>query len=346
MDASVAQPVVPQRDGDDIVAALSVSLPLRAAVDRLPSAVRHLAGCHFGWWDRRGDPLVSVEGKEVRASLTVLACRAVGGEAEQGVPAAVAVELVHNASLLHDDVIDGDRLRRGRPALWTVFGVPAAILAGDALFFLATQVLLEAGGALATTGLVRLNEAVQQLIAGEYADVTFQDRPAVAIAEAQAMAQSKTGALIAAACALGAVAAGADEARVEPMGAFGAHLGAAFQLTDDLLGIWGDPQTTGKPRWSDLSSRKKSLPITHALASGSAAGQALARLYATPGPLSQLQLDRAARLVEEAGGRSWTQSEARRHVEEALHHLQAAEPEPRAAADMASLARRITGRDR
>lgn len=258
----------------------------------------------------------------------------------------MAVELVHNASLLHDDVIDEDRLRRGRPALWTVFGVPAAVLAGDALFFLASQVLLEAGGALASTGLARLNAAVQHLIDGEYADVTFQDRPTVAIAEAQAMAQSKTGALIAAACALGAVAAGADDGRVEQMRAFGAHLGAAFQLTDDLLGIWGDPQVTGKPRWSDLSARKKSLPITRALASDSAAGQALARLYAMPGSLSLLQLEQAARLVEEAGGRSWSQSEAQRHIEVALHHLRAAEPEPRSAAGMASLARQISGRDR
>ncbi|MFE9637186.1 polyprenyl synthetase family protein [Streptomyces sp. NPDC006463] len=135
-----------------------------------------------------------MESKGIRVALTLLSCQAVDGEAEQAVPAAVAVELVHNASLLHDDVIDGDRLRRGIPALWTVFGVPAAILAGDALFFLANQVLLEAGGALAAEGLPRLNRAVQDLIDGEYADVAFQDRPVVPVGEAQAMAQAKTGA--------------------------------------------------------------------------------------------------------------------------------------------------------
>lgn len=348
MDAPVVPPVVSQRDSEVIGSRvrLLIGRSLRTAVERLPGAMRHLAGCHFGWWDQGGAALTAVEGKGMRAALALLSCQAVGGEAERAVPAAVAVELVHNASLLHDDVIDGDRLRRGRPALWTVFGVPAAILAGDALFFLATQVLLEAGGPLAAAGLTRLNEAVQDLIDGEYADVTFQDRPAVPRGEAQAMAQAKTGALIAATCELGALAGGADDARIELLGAFGSHLGAAFQLTDDLLGIWGDPEATGKPRWADLSARKKSLPVAHSLASGNAAGQALARLYATPGSLSQRQLEQAAVLVEEAGGRAWAMSEAHRHIETALHHLRAAEPEPGAAADLRMLARLVADRDR
>ncbi|TDU80598.1 polyprenyl synthetase [Streptomyces sp. KS 21] len=177
------------------------------------------------------------------------------------------------------------------------------------------------------------NKAVQDLIDGEYADVTFQDRPAVPRGEAQAMAQAKTGALIAATCELGALAGGADDARTELLGAFGSHLGAASQLTDDLLGIWGDPEATGKPRWSDLSARNKSLPIAHSLASGNAAGQALARLYATPGSLSQRQLEQSAVLVEEAGGRAWATSEAHRHIETALHHLQAAEQFLRGSSD-------------
>lgn len=202
-------------------AQLLTARPLRSAVEQLPRGVRHLAGVHFGWWDLQGAPMAPAEGKGVRVALALLCCQAVGGAAEQAVPAAVAVELVHNASLLHDDVIDGDRLRRGRPALWTVCGVPAAILAGDALFFLATQVLLEAGGTLAVTGLAQLNAAVQDLIDGDYADVTFQDRPSVPLADVQAMAQGKTGALIAAACSLGALAGGADDERASRLGAFG-----------------------------------------------------------------------------------------------------------------------------
>lgn len=349
MDASAVPRDVSQRGSEEEIATrarLLTARPLRSAVEHLPSSVRHLAGFHFGWWDLQGAPLAPAEGKGVRIELALLSSQAVGGEAEQAVPAAVAVELVHNASLLQDDVIDGDRLRRGRPALWTVYGIPAAILAGDALFFLATQVLLEAGGALAATGLAQLNAAVQDLIDGEYADVTFQDRPSVPLADVQAMAQAKTGALIAAACSLGALAGGADDERASRLGAFGAHVGAAFQLTDDLLGIWGDPQATGKPQWSDLSARKKSLPISHALASGSAAGQGLADLFAVPGPLTERQLAQAARLVDEAGGRSWAESEARLHIGLALQHLHAAEPEPAAAATLTSLARLITGRDR
>jgi geranylgeranyl diphosphate synthase type I len=117
---------------------------LREAVSRLPERIRHPVGEHWGWWDSSDRPLQGRAGKTMRPALALLACEAVGGQTAAGVPAAVAVELVHNASLLHDDLIDGDRLRRGRPAVWAELGMPAAVLAGDALFFLAVQVLSQA----------------------------------------------------------------------------------------------------------------------------------------------------------------------------------------------------------
>ncbi|KAB7846952.1 polyprenyl synthetase family protein [Streptomyces mobaraensis] len=347
MDGPAALPSAPQERAQDILEQVGVLVTpsLREAVERLPSRIRHLAGCHFGWWEADGTRPAGKQGKGLRPALVVLSCQGVGGDHMAALPAAVAVELVHNASLLHDDIIDGDRIRRGRPALWAAFGIPAGILAGDALFFLAAEVLLDAGGPLADTGPAELNKAVQNLIEGEYADVVFQDHPVVSVPDTSAMAQSKTGALTATSCALGALAAGAHQARVEHLRAFGAHLGAAFQLTDDLLDVWGHPEATGKPRWSDLAARKKTGPIAYALNTESPAGRALGRLLSSPLPLDQRQLERAVRLMEETGARTWALSEARRLTDTALRHLRAATLRPAAAAALTSLTRLATERD-
>ncbi|WP_438309633.1 polyprenyl synthetase family protein [Streptomyces sp. HUAS TT3] len=338
------------RDADHVLRdAEALTHPaLRAAVEGLPVGIRHPVGVHFGWWDQAGTPLEGGRaGKAVRPALVLTACEAVGGVREAGVAAAVAVELVHNASLLHDDIIDGDRLRRGRPAVWAALGVPAAILAGDALFLLAVQTVAEAPGPLGAAGPGMLTRAVQELIDGEYVDTLLEDREvaSVPVAEVTAMAQGKTGALIAASCALGAVAGGADEQRVGCLRAFGVHVGAAFQLIDDVLGIWGDPVRTGKPAGADLAARKKSLPIAAALASRCAAGRELGRLYSGSGPLGTAEVARAAGLVEEAGGRSWAVRAAERHTRQALEELAAARPQRTAAAELRALADLVTGRD-
>ncbi|MFE0063142.1 polyprenyl synthetase family protein [Streptomyces sp. NPDC059003] len=344
---TVVAPARPVRDARQILRDTGrETFPvLRAAADRLPAGIRHPVGVHFGWWDQAGRPLENSAGKAVRPALALLACEAVGGARSAALPAAVAVELVHNASLLHDDIIDGDRLRRGRPALWALSGVPAAILAGDALFFLAVQAVSEAPPPLDGAGPGLLTAAVQDLIDGEYTDTLLEGRSAVSVEECVAMAAGKTGALIAVSCALGALAGGADAERVGHLRAFGAHVGAAFQLVDDLLGIWGDPARTGKPAGADLAARKKSLPVTAALATDGAAGRELSLLYADPGPLSPAELARAAQLVEAAGGRFWAAQEADRHIQQALAQLTAARPGEVAAAELTALAHLISSRN-
>lgn len=330
--------------------AAGVTFPaLRQAVDQLPQAVGLLVGVHFGWRDISGALLpggnASV-GKAVRPALTLLSCETAGGTPQAGVPAAVAVELVHNASLLHDDIIDGDRLRRGRPALWAKLGLPAAILAGDALFFLATQVLAQAPSPLGgKEGVGLLTAAVQELIDGEYADTLLEERERVSVAECAAMAAGKTGSLIAASCALGALAAGADAERVAHLRAFGAHVGAAFQLIDDLLGIWGDPARTGKPVYADLAARKKSLPVVAALAADGLAARELRELYAGRRPLSQQELQTAAELVDRAGGRTWARAEADRHIQQALGRLDAVGTDAITRAELTALTLLVSDRD-
>ncbi|MFF0310489.1 family 2 encapsulin nanocompartment cargo protein polyprenyl transferase [Streptosporangium sp. NPDC004379] len=318
---------------------------IRPAADGLPPSMRHIAGYHFGWWDEHGGPVEADGGKAIRPALALLAAEAVGGAAAAALPAAAAVELAHNFSLLHDDVMDGDRTRRHRPTAWAVFGVSPAILAGDSLLTLAFGVLA-AGGPAAPEAARIFGAAVQELLEGQHSDVAFERRGHVELDECLDMVAGKTGALLAAACALGALFGGADPERVEGLRAFGADLGLAFQFVDDLLGIWGDPAVTGKPVHSDLRSRKKSLPVVAALTSGTAAGRELAGLYTREEPLTEADLGRAADLVEAAGARAWSRERAGELLGRALGHLEAAGSVRRPVAELATLARLVTRRDR
>ena len=209
--------------------------------------------------------------------------------------AAVAVELVHNFSLLHDDIMDNDTERRHRPTAWTVFGVGAAILAGDALLALAQDMLLEDGHPQGAWAARCLSAAVQRLIGGQGSDLAFEKREDVTLAECLDMAGDKTAALMACACSIGAVHLGAPPALAMGLAGFGAHVGLAFQLTDDLLGIWGAPEVTGKPVRADLRARKKSLPVVAALTSGTPAAGELRVLLGDPEPLSEGDLVRRPR---------------------------------------------------
>jgi geranylgeranyl diphosphate synthase type I len=337
MHASTAQTLAWSRE--------LVEPALRDAVETLPSSMRRIAGYHLGWWDQNGAKTAASSGKAIRPTLTLLSAAAVGGSPGHAVPAAVAVELVHNFSLLHDDVMDGDLTRRHRPTAWSQFGIGGAILAGDSLLTLAMDVLATSGHPAAGPGMRMLSAAVQALVEGQCADVDFEQRATVGLAECEGMAAGKTAALMGCSCALGALFGGAEEDRVGDLRTFGEHLGLAFQHVDDLLGIWGDPVRTGKPVYSDLRNRKKSLPVVAALRSGSPAGADLARLYERATPLSDDELTTAADLVELAGGRAWSQSQADELMARALTRLDELDRSP-ATAELVDLARLLTRRDR
>lgn len=316
---------------------------LRAAIDSLPDPVRHIAGYHRGWWDKHGAPTTGTGGKAIRPALAMLSASAVGAgtDPDRAVPAAVAVELVHDFSLLHDDVLDRDLTRRHRPTAWAVFGSGAAILAGDALVNLAMDVLAGSGHPAASQGVRLLSAAVRELLEGQVADLAFERRDDVALAECLRMAEAKTGALLGGSCALGALFAAAPAGSVEEMRRYGRELGLAFQLVDDLLGIWGDPGTTGKPARSDLRRRKKSIPVVAALTSGTSAGAELAELYGRD-ELSEVELCRAATLVELAGGRAWCRDRAAGLADSALRRLPADSP---ATTELRGLTRLVLDRD-
>ena len=325
-----------------------IDAPMRAAVDKLSPSVRTVAAYHFGWVDADGNVGEAHRGKAIRGTLAVLSAEAAGAPADVAVPGALAVEFVHNFSLLHDDVMDGDTERRHRSTAWTVFGSSAAILAGDALLALAFDTLLDVDPVGAQPAGRSLAAATQQLIVGQVGDLEFERRLDVSLDECLAMAAGKTASLMACSASIGAHLAGAPADVVRALDLYGYELGLGFQLVDDLLGIWGAPASTGKPVGADLRARKNSLPVVAAMNSATAAGAELRNLYGS-GALNPDADDdavaRAAALVDEAGGRAWAVDESQRRFDRACEALTGVSLDQATVQSLVQVAEYITARD-
>lgn len=293
---------------------------------------------HMGWLDADLKPARAAAGKRVRPLLCLLTCAAAGGDPRRAMPAAAGLELLHNFSLIHDDIEDGSLTRRHRPTAWSLFGMAQACNAGDGMFSLAHAAFyrLKSFGMAAETvlaALERFDAMCVRLTEGQYLDMSFESRLDVSVEEYFAMIAGKTGALLAVAAELGALLAGAEAEVVAAYRRFGAGLGRAFQLRDDILGIWGDEEVTGKSAASDLLSKKKTLPVIYALAHPKV-GPRLRSLYAGPAFAPD---DVAAVLVllEAAGAREYTQAQVRDASTEARRALEevaaSAVPAPHAA---------------
>lgn len=319
---------------------------LQRAAEVICPAMRRVAGYHHGWLDQQGNTRPTTGGKALRPALALLSARAAGAPVTRGVPAAVAVELVHDFSLLHDDVMDGDTERRHRPTAWTVFGVSSAVLAGDAMLTAALEVLLEQSGPGVPAATRALTRATQRLITGQASDLAFESRADVTLDECVAMAEDKTAALIACACSLGALLVDAPDGLAEGLARFGHDVGLAFQLVDDLLGIWGSADATGKPVLSDLRARKKSVPVVAALNSATPGARQLAELYLRPEPLTGEELVLAAKLVEDAGGRRWAEAQAAERLDTAIRTLTDLGLPPDVHEEFVRIACFVTDRDR
>ncbi|WP_369202376.1 polyprenyl synthetase family protein [Streptomyces sp. PU-14G] len=358
--------------GDDVFAWSRelVTPALRVALEGMPSPEREAVAFHRGWSapgqrsplaeDRAGVGTGSAArggsgcgsgsgsggGKALRPALTFLSAMAVGAAPGAVVAGAVAVEMVHDFSLVHDDVIDADPLRRHRPAVWKKFGTPAAVLVGDALLARAVALLAAEGGQTGERAVREMAGALEELLAGQSQDIAFERMRRVTVEQYLEMARGKTGALIGCACALGGVLAGAPERRVSGLRDFGRHLGVAFQCADDVLGIWGRTERSGKPVGADVTARKKSLPVVAALGDDSDAGRELGALYEQHEPFTAEDVDRATRLIEQAGGRVAAETEAQAQADRALGALARAEPAPRAYRRLRDLAGALLRRDR
>lgn len=279
---------------------------------------------HLGWVDATFRPCNARSGKRIRPVLCLLACEGCGGSWDQALPAAAAVELLHNFTLIHDDIEDQDERRRGRPTLWSVWGQAQGINAGDTLFAVAQLAMLrlQQRGVPPSTVLDAaelFNEACVALTAGQYLDIGFESCDDVSVDEYVTMIEGKTATLLACSCELGALVAGARVAERRCLRAFGHHSGMAFQMQDDVLGIWGDPDVTGKPVGADIVRRKKTLPILHGLERS-----AELRLLMARDTLSEADVREARRLLEDAGSRAYTEDLAHKHHGLALDALEEA----------------------
>jgi geranylgeranyl diphosphate synthase type I len=221
----------------------------------------HLGQLDAGFASARSDP-----GKRIRPRLCLECCRALGGNDERALPVAAAIEMIHNFTLIHDDIQDRSELRRHRPTVWSLWGAAQAINAGDALFA-AAHLMLNSSGATgldAATILIlsdELHRTTLRIVEGQVLDLGFEERTDVAAAEYLTMIGGKTAAIVRYACFAGATVAGANAATVDRLSGFGQALGVGFQIRDDLLGVWGRPDETGKQEADDIRRRKKSLPV-------------------------------------------------------------------------------------
>lgn len=292
-----------------------------------PQPIYAMLRYHLGWSDEPGRPSAA-EGKMVRGILCLMAAKAAGGDYRPVLPAAAAVEIVHNFSLVHDDIEDVSPLRRHRPTVWKIWGQPQAINAGDALLVLAHLALLRlrergvpAQRVLQAAGI--LDAACLELCLGQQKDLSFESRLDVSIDDYLAMISQKTGALFEASLLLGATLSTGEERLVRGLGSFGRKLGLAFQLQDDEMGIWGEAEATGKPTAADIYERKKSLPVIYALEkSVGEEHRELVRIYRQESLGSQ-DVARVLDILDKMAARNHVRCLAEKCYREALGELEA-----------------------
>jgi geranylgeranyl diphosphate synthase type I len=323
----------------------AIEKELKSAVKRASalesSRLYEMLAYHMGWSDEHGTP--AVRGKRIRPLLTVLACLAAGGDWHKALPAAAAVELVHNFSLIHDDIEDASSIRRGRPTVWKKWGIPQAINCGDAMFALAHLEVFRISETVSATIAIKAAELLQStclhLTQGQFLDLSFETRKDVCIEDYWHMVDGKTAALIAASTELGALAADVDGQTCQLYREFGHFLGVAFQVQDDWLGIWGDTSLTGKSTYSDLATGKITLPVLYGISHDSRFAEQWGN-----GRNALDDLPGLVRLLELAGGKEFTEIHEKHFISDALATLDQAKPSNPAGEILKELAQSLLNR--
>jgi len=296
--------------------------------DQMVGAFYGMMHYHLGWVDAKLQPARSSAGKRLRPLVCLLCCRAAGGEPEQALPAASALELVHCFSLVHDDIEDGSSMRRGRPTVWAVWGAAQALNVGDGLFALARLSLLrlaDAGVPVERTLAAAqvLDRACLELCEGQFLDMSFETMGDVTLEQYLSMIRLKTAALLCASAEIGATVAAQDEATIARLRSFGENLGLAFQIQDDVLGIWGEEEVTGKSAATDLRDKKKTLPVLHALRweARSTDGPRLAAIFGQSGPMDETACSQALAILTRAQSQAYAETMATHYLQRALDDL-------------------------
>lgn len=315
---------------------------LEAALGEGLNEFHFMMAYHLGWEGPGAGP--KARGKRVRPMLVLLSTEAAGGKWKDALPAAAAVELVHNFSLIHDDIQDNSPLRRGRETVWKKWGIPQAINAGDSMFSLAHMALERLDNLVPLETALKasriLPEACLYLTQGQHLDISYENRNDLTVEDYWPMISGKTAALLAACTELGALIAGVDEQKQSNYQKFGEQVGLAFQVYDDLLGIWGDAEKTGKSNESDLLAGKKSLPVLYAIENS----KEFAKRWAK-GTIEPDEIPALVKILEEDGVYGYTKDKAVQLTNQALASLELVNPQEPASNGLMELADKLIHRE-
>jgi geranylgeranyl diphosphate synthase type I len=296
---------------------------------------------HMGWSEIKSENYT--KGKRIRPLLVLLVCAACNSDWKPAVPAAAAIELIHNFSLLHDDIQDNSNIRHGRDSVWVKWGIPQAINAGDTLFVVANLALLDLAHAYPADVVIKttkifLNSCLD-LTRGQYLDMSYEQNTSLVVDDYWPMVDGKTAALLSACCTLGSMLSNADDTTQEAYSEFGHFLGLAYQVKDDLLGIWGESVQTGKTSGSDLVSRKKSLPILFGIGNNGPFSQRWAK-----GPVEPEDVPGLSDQLIVEGARLYTQNIADQMTDLSLRSLRLADPKGVAGDELYNLVNKLLNR--
>lgn len=287
------------------------------------TGIYQMLSYHMGW--ESSFEAGEKRGKRIRPLLVLLSCTAAGGNWVCALPGATAVELVHNFSLIHDDIEDRSSLRRGRQTIWKKWGIPQAINTGDAMFALAHLEAIRlsetASPAIGLKAAEILQSTCLHLTQGQHLDLLYETRKDITIDDYWRMVEGKTAALVAVSAELGAMAAFSDEHKISLYRKFGRLLGMAFQVQDDLLGIWGDSRMMGKSSQSDLVTGKITLPVVYGLSQ-----KGKFATYWNRGSIDISELAEVIHCLEDEGGKEFARSQENKLINEAITALEDTHP--------------------
>ncbi len=324
----------------------SIEWELQRQVSRLDQTrtkpFHDMLAYHMGWTGEGAGP--EATGKRIRPLMVLLTAAASGGDWEKALPAAAAVELVHNFSLVHDDIQDNSPKRRGRDTAWVKWGAPMAINIGDALFVISNQAIVDLKDNYPAETVLKVAEVIHNtcldLTRGQFMDMSYEERNDLTTDDYWPMIAGKTAALLSACCHIGAILGDASEEQQNAYKSFGQYLGLAFQVQDDILGIWGNETVTGKSVASDLVEGKNSLPIL----AGLSANKKFAERW-RQGPIHAFEVEEMAKLLATEGGYVIAHDASRQMTDLALLNLREAEPQGEAGDALFDLAEKLLKRE-
>jgi len=324
----------------------SIELELQKQVSRLDQPrtrpFHEMLAYHMGWTGEGAGP--DATGKRIRPLMVLLTAAASGGDWQHALPAAAAVELVHNFSLVHDDIQDNSPKRRGRDTTWVKWGAPMAINVGDALFVISNQAVVDLKYNYPADVVLKVAEVLHNtcldLTRGQFMDMSYEERTDLTTDDYWPMIAGKTAALLSACCHIGAILGGAEEEKQDAYKSFGQYLGLAFQVQDDILGIWGNEAVTGKSVASDLVEGKNSLPVL--------AGLSINKKFAErwrQGPIHAFEVEAIAKLLAAEGGYVTAHDASKQMTDLALLNLREADPQGDAGDALFDLAEKLLKRE-